>query len=704
MSIDSIPKKLARPTVWCATAREILNRRGARENAPSVGIHREIRALESDVWKLYTTLTQSAPQSAKELLSDFKTYKGETSAAEKLKLLQALHLRGKKMQAAVDSEGKNARPQVDAQPQNRESVPSGRAKIAFQNLLDRLQAELAAVEKRIEGTADARSKIVRYRDFMKAQQILTDAKNLVDARNGNSEERDHKITQVEEFIAKSANWTQTNTQAVSSVIQEPLKDDPDEVKRKESFRKNLSQRYMALLRFNPADAKQILKERASAMATQDMTTLIELRNEVDRRIDNAKTQGEQLAQQAVADINKGKLEGLGVERQIELLSQLHQGSPDSLEKRQAAMAKLYEVTPLQPEFARNERKKRGAVLRELGKDPNVAEFRQNWAAWGERDGQGKESEDGKQKKVAALQYVLDKQKDLMGIRQNPEIVIFTKGKEIIDGCERFDQGSFGFESRTLEVNDHADGDYAQDFDKAMITMLHENTHNYQAELVDKLIAGELTAETDKEYYHQTLLFLLNQKAGYLVTPDAYEQQPTERHAFEADLEAKRHFKVDTDLLSARDECAILVERVDTHRQKARELQDTHLEGVFQSCNAKLKAAMQLDSAGDIRSRVASVKTDFDGAKYIFSNQVQLEAMRDEGQLLTRKIDELIKSCKASGVPRKEWLQLEETQDWLEEVKNGSVETLSETELTLISALSDWMELSPKLANLIQISG
>ncbi len=61
--------------------------------------------------------------------------------------------------------------------------------------------------------------------------------------------------------------------------------------------------------------------------------------------------------------------------------------------------------------------------------------------------------------------------------------------------EQFDQGNFSSKDRAIRVNDHAGkGVFATDFYKSLVTMLHENTHGYQNQLIDELKAGTLTEQ------------------------------------------------------------------------------------------------------------------------------------------------------------------------------------------------------------------
>jgi hypothetical protein len=69
------------------------------------------------------------------------------------------------------------------------------------------------------------------------------------------------------------------------------------------------------------------------------------------------------------------------------------------------------------------------------------------------------------------------------------------------------------------------------------TVTHENTHNYQSEMLAR--ASEIGV--DDEDYQQLLMFAANEGDGYVNSTEAqgngdydtYKKQPQERHAFKA---------------------------------------------------------------------------------------------------------------------------------------------------------------------------
>lgn len=658
MSTDGKIPNFEQPAFWCAKLRGFLQLPALPPRGPQTGRHRAQQPVD-----------QRQPRA------------------------QAGMQAGMHRNQPVDQQ-----PIVNQQPPPNQVQPQDdRVNLASQ--LDDLRNDLSGLDERIKLLIDAQSKAVLFRDVLRIQTLLNEAEPLITTAGEDQQQHndaEEQLAQAQELMAKLESKLSKASPAQESKQEQPAVDLELEKQRSNKL-KNIDVMYKRLIRADPQNAQQLLTQRKEALSSHEASDLDRFSAEAEEKTERLVTEGQQQANDAINEVEQDKLEGLSVDKQIELLGKLQGGSVESRKARQVAMAKLYEVMPLRPEFSNKEKKKRGKVLNALSDDPKIAEYREQWSQWSEL------GDEGKKQKEAALKYILAAQSKLMGIQKIPEIVFITKGKVSTDDSERFDQGSFGFEDRTLEINDHPDSDFSKSFDKSLVTMLHENTHNFQAELVDKLLDGTLTEKVDKEYYQQAMLFLMNQRAGYLVTPEGYETQPTERQAYEAEDEAKRRFGVDLDVLNAKAQARALVERMDLYikqaEKQAKQSGDDFIVKSLKTFKLKLKDGMQADTAAEILKHYQNAQRESDGLMGLASNKVRLEVKRQEAEVLTARIDKLLKDCKSVGLPMISWLDdINLVREALEEVANGDEDSLDDVYSNMDAALWTWYENEPKIAD------
>ncbi len=286
----------------------------------------------------------------------------------------------------------------------------------------------------------------------------------------------------------------------------------------------------------------------------DVNALTALRDELTNlpEVQEYQKDGPAKAQQAVQSVKAlepEKIKDMPVKDRIDLLQSLRRGGgvkdPDCKE----AMQKLFKGMRLEPGFKKVNDQKRLAVLKNLKdatlkegaiKSKNVKTFqdaRDNWATLDDDD------------KLAVLQQAMEVQRDGMGIKELPPLTPFKEGpKPTGPGKTGYLMGGFvAGPPREIRLNVQAP-QFQDDFDDMLDTVIHENTHNNQHELVEQLEAGELQEGTPE--YNQALLFQLNgHPQGYIDGGEGYKEQPTEQHAWLAGGEARKLFDPAVDIFA-----------------------------------------------------------------------------------------------------------------------------------------------------------
>ncbi|HEX5325411.1 MAG TPA: hypothetical protein VFW75_01960 [Acetobacteraceae bacterium] len=185
-----------------------------------------------------------------------------------------------------------------------------------------------------------------------------------------------------------------------------------------------------------------------------------------------------------------------------------------------AQRKLYRDTDLDPDFRKVEQKHQQAVADELKGDKELAEARKNWATATPDD------------ITKALTKVVKAQSKVLGITPPKIVVIPPKDSKTPDG--HIIEGFFDPSDGMLHINMLPESSI-HDFTEALDTVLHENAHNWQHQLVAQLHAGKL--KKGDPLYNQALMFEANSiEPGGYIEPDEsvsdYQKQPLERHSWE----------------------------------------------------------------------------------------------------------------------------------------------------------------------------
>jgi hypothetical protein len=254
---------------------------------------------------------------------------------------------------------------------------------------------------------------------------------------------------------------------------------------------------------------------------------------VDKRLLSLKTSidGADSADK-VGDVVK-KLQGteitaLGVDDQVRLLKTLRETATKDINAKDApelyrARCKLYDNMKLQQEFVETDVKNRDDVVQQLRKDPKVKEAVKSWATWSTED------------RLDFLNHVASQQCGVMG-QPAPKIEPFNKprsssGSVSYGAC---DLGLLDGKSQsTITINTHPDAKF-DDIEEQINTILHENAHNYQLDLVARY-RQDRTGLSKLNTQEQTLLpqiMMWDENAqGYVPDGPTYNNQPLEVHAW-----------------------------------------------------------------------------------------------------------------------------------------------------------------------------
>jgi hypothetical protein len=177
--------------------------------------------------------------------------------------------------------------------------------------------------------------------------------------------------------------------------------------------------------------------------------------------------------------------------------------------------RLYVNSALDEEFLKEEKKHRHAVIESLIADREALKTaRDQWPTLKDAD------------RLAVFEKIADKHCKAMGF-DAPAKVSLIEDKPATSG---------GFQRAEKIININKKGDTFNDFELMMDSIFHENSHNWQLQLVER-IRGQRPPPIEKSdpLYQQALLFDANQgdnDEGY-DNGAGYKAQPKEAHAHHA---------------------------------------------------------------------------------------------------------------------------------------------------------------------------
>jgi hypothetical protein len=225
------------------------------------------------------------------------------------------------------------------------------------------------------------------------------------------------------------------------------------------------------------------------------------------------------ATQELTDITPSDLKAKPTAQKLKLLEDMRATGADLTPAQRKLQRKLYASLDYDPEFKAEDEKRRGELVEALKADKEVTGARGKWATMDD------------DQRLAVLVKVMNAECKVFKIPA-PAVLLFY----VPPG----DEGFFSPGSMTLNLNTHPDSGWS-DYKEAINTVVHENMHNYQAVLVQRLQEGIITK--DDPEYTQALIFAANDEPGGYVAPSEkldpdesgtkpYKTQPVEAHAWD----------------------------------------------------------------------------------------------------------------------------------------------------------------------------
>ena len=203
---------------------------------------------------------------------------------------------------------------------------------------------------------------------------------------------------------------------------------------------------------------------------------------------------------------------------LDLLDALRGKGQKLTKEERKAQRQIYATMEMDATFQKLEDTRRDVLIEELTQDKEVAGARKGWGAM------------SAEARLKVLEKVLAAECRVYNIPA-PPIRLFN----VPPG----DEGFFASSNGTLNLNTHPESGFS-DYKEALDTVLHENMHNMQDVLMQRLEEGIL--QPGDPEYDQAMLFAAN-NGGYVppdeddevaedeVVQNAYEHQPLEMHAW-----------------------------------------------------------------------------------------------------------------------------------------------------------------------------
>jgi hypothetical protein len=228
------------------------------------------------------------------------------------------------------------------------------------------------------------------------------------------------------------------------------------------------------------------------------------------------------------ELRKGNVAGLArtankslrdmTDEEASELSSEDQNQRKLLLERQHQQTRVYMATELDKTFLQEEKKSRAKVIGALTSNPQakaeLQKARDGWATMNDSD------------KEKILKKIIEAHCEGIGFDKPKKLVLNSDDHKV----------SGGFQHAEAQININKDGDIFNDFELTMDSIFHENSHNWQSQLIRKFRAKGIS-ENDP-LYRQALLFEANQGEredgtdGY-DNGAGYKVQPKEAHAHRA---------------------------------------------------------------------------------------------------------------------------------------------------------------------------
>jgi hypothetical protein len=280
-----------------------------------------------------------------------------------------------------------------------------------------------------------------------------------------------------------------------------------------------------------------------AATVGDFTTALDQVPKVQDAINQLITTAEEndrkatAAVKTVTELSARNLKAKSTAEKIRLLNEVCSGSGAELtDEQKAARRALYKAMEMDPEFLEQDAKARKKIANEMTdtkeKRTKLKKLKKTWK---------KDPPKGptKDEKLDLMREALAVQCRALGIDPPPEVVEVDEPPTIVhndDGSisELIEDGYFNLDDGKIYINTNAKSSFHKSMARALDLALHENSHNYQHELVKQLEDG--TLKPGDPEYQQALMFQANDgPRGYVDSKegdfDTYQKQPQEEHAF-----------------------------------------------------------------------------------------------------------------------------------------------------------------------------
>ncbi len=225
------------------------------------------------------------------------------------------------------------------------------------------------------------------------------------------------------------------------------------------------------------------------------------------------------ARDALTNTSPEDLKDQPTEEKLALLDDLRATGEELTPEERKLQRKLYNALDYDPEFKKVDEERRDALIEALKSDREITEARGSW---------GTKTDD---ERLAVLMKVLNAECKVYDIPA-PAVRLFNEPPG--------DEGFFSSGSMTLNLNTHPESGWS-DYKEAVNTVVHENMHNYQAVLVQRLEEGIITKD-DPEYMQAKIFAANDAPGGYVDTEETldddeagtnpYKTQPLEAHAWD----------------------------------------------------------------------------------------------------------------------------------------------------------------------------
>lgn len=239
----------------------------------------------------------------------------------------------------------------------------------------------------------------------------------------------------------------------------------------------------------------------------------------------AEPEAKRATKEVEALVKGGTLAGKTFNEKKALLDRLRGATTMSKDARKAQRA-VYKSMKMDEDFRREDKKKRKVVVNKLtdteDKRKEMRSARRNWKT--------KPVEE----RLDLLRKAIKAQCEAMGMPgEPPELVTFDEPRK--KGL--IENGYFNPNDGKIYINVNAEGSFGADIERALDLAFHENSHNYQYKLIERLDPASTNPldQNDPEYA-QALMFQLNDGTHAYVKGeedfDTYTKQPLEEHAHE----------------------------------------------------------------------------------------------------------------------------------------------------------------------------